>query len=129
MAYTGHDHQVCFTCVTRNSSILEWSSTEYIESNIQIYNSTLGTDVLRGTAHAVLISITVKYGVLEIESELCIQISASTQYSTATVQCSNNDQGTDESITFNITGMIIFLGIKYSDVPRSFQCSTCTVTS
>ena len=99
------EEEVVFTCVTRFSNILQWSSREYIGEdgyNIQIYNGTLGTDVRRGNAHATLVRAEIENGVLVLVSELRIQVS--TQYPTATIQCDNNGHGARESIMCNSIG-------------------------
>ena len=95
------EQEVVFTCVTRFSNVLQWSSSEYIGNdghNIQIYNGTLGTDVTRGSARAILVRAATENGVLVLVSELRIEVS--TLYPTAIIQCDNNGHGASRSITF-----------------------------
>ena len=101
------EEEVVFTCMTRFSNILQWSSREYIGGdgyNIQIYNGTLGTDVRRGSTHATLVRAEIENGVLVLVSELRIRVS--TQYPTATIQCDNNGHGARESITFGMCHIV-----------------------
>ena len=101
------EEEVIFTCTTRFSNILQWSSREYIGGdgyNIQIYNGTLGTDVRRGSTHATLVRAEIENGVLVLVSELRIRVS--TQYPTATIQCDNNGHGARESITFGMCHIV-----------------------
>ena len=96
--------EVVFTCTIRHSNVLEWSSNEYIDSdgyNIQIYNGTLGTDVRRDSAHAILVRAALEDGVLVLVSELRIRTSA--LYPRATIQCSNNGHGSSQTITFSMS--------------------------
>ena len=106
------EEEIIFTCTTRGSSILQWSSIEYIDSdgyNIQIYNSTLGNDVQRGSAHATLVRAAIENGVLVLVSELRIRVS--TLHPIATIECNNNGHGSSQTITFNSIGTIFLPGI------------------
>ena len=95
--------EIIFTCTTRQSSILQWSSSEYIDSDgysIQVYNSTLGNDVRRGSAHATLVRAAFENGVPVLVSELHIRVS--TLYPTASIQCDNNGHGSSQTIRFGM---------------------------
>ena len=108
VAYGGEE--IVFTCTTRYSNLLQWSSNEYIGSdgyNIQVFNGTLGTDVRRGSAHATLVRAAFENGVLVLVSEL--RIRASTMHPTASIQCDNNGRGSSQTIRFNSIGTILFL--------------------
>ena len=98
------EQEVVFTCITRHSDVLQWSSNEYISSegrSIQIYhNSTLWKGVSGGNACAMLVSTTIENGVIVMVSEL--RITVSTQYPTATVQCDDNDHRSKQNITFGM---------------------------
>ena len=106
------EQEIVFTCTTRGSSILQWSSNEYISrdgNNIQVYNGTLGSDVQRGSAHATLVRASFESGVLVLVSELRIRVS--TLHPTATVECNNNGHGSSRTITFNSIGTTFLPGI------------------
>ena len=98
------EQEIVFTCTTRQSSILQWSSSEYIDSDgysIQVYNSTLGNDVRRGSAHATLVRASIENRVPVLVSEL--RIRTSTLHPTATIECNNNGHGSHRTITFGIS--------------------------
>ena len=100
---------VIFTCVTKNSSILEWQSDEHIGTDgddIQIYS--VGsrdnvTSVTIQTTYATRVSVTVENGITVMESQLFI--TASDRFPTSSVTCRINGQGPVEVISFNTTGM------------------------
>ena len=102
--------RVVFTCVIRNSTLLEWQSNDYIGingDNIQIYSvgsRTLNvTSVTIPTTYATRVNVTVEDGVPVIVSQLFI--TASEQFPTSSVTCRINGQGPQETISFNTTGM------------------------
>ena len=102
--------RIIFTCVTRNSSILEWQSNEHIGTDgddIQIYS--IGsrvnvTSVTIPTTYATRDSVTVENGITMIVSRLFI--TASDHFPTSSVTCRINGQGPVKTITFNTTGMV-----------------------
>ena len=100
---------VVFTCVTRNSSILEWQSDEHIGTDgddIQIYSvgSRVNvTSVTIPTTYATRVSVTVENGVTVIVSQLLI--TASDRFPTSSVTCRINGQGPVKTISFNTTSM------------------------
>ena len=99
--------RVIFTCVTKNSSILEWQSDEHIGTDgddIQIYS--VGsrdnvTSVTIPTTYATRVNVTVENGITVIES--CLFITASDHFSTSSVTCRINGQGPVKTIFFNTT--------------------------
>ena len=101
--------RVVFTCVTKNSSILEWQSDEHVGTDgddIQIYS--VGdrdnvTSVTIPTTYATRVSVTVENGITVIVSWLFI--TASERFSTSSVTCQINSQGPVKTISFNTTGM------------------------
>ena len=117
--------EIVFTCTTLSSNILQWNSSEYIgrNSHIQVYNGTLGTDVRRGSAHAILVRAAIEDGVLVLVSEL--RIRASTLHSTATVQCDNNGHGSYRTITFGISPNYIILCVQCTMYLSTYKCSHC----
>ena len=106
--------EIVFTCTTRYSNLLQWSSDEYIGSdgyNIQVFNGTLGTDVRRGSANATLVLATIENGVLVLVSELRIRTSA--LHPTASIQCNNNGHGSSRTITFSMSTKLMTLSMVY----------------
>ena len=101
---------VVFTCTTRKSSILEWSSDHYIGNSgeiLQLLSVNCLTTEVRSTidsnTFATCLSVTQENGVTVIVSELRITVSAA--FTTSTVNCSNNGLGSSDSIIFHIQGI------------------------
>ena len=102
------EQRIIFTCVTRNSTILEWQSNEYIGTDgddIQIYS--VGdrdnvTSVTIPTTYAIRDSVAVENGITVIVSRLFI--TASEQFPTVSVTCRINHDGPRQTISFSITG-------------------------
>ena len=109
LAYPGQ--RVTFTCVTRNSTILEWRSNEHVGTDgddIQIYsvgNRDNVTSVTIPTTYATRFSVTMENGVTVIVSRLFI--TASNRFPSSSVTCGINSLGPRQTISFNTTGMII----------------------
>ena len=103
--------QVIFTCVVRNSTILEWQSNEHIGTDgddIQIYS--VGprnnvTSVTIPTTYATRVSVTMENGITEIVSQLFI--TTADRFPTSSVTCGINTLGPRKTISFNTTGMAI----------------------
>ena len=101
--------RVVFTCVTENSSILEWQSNEHIGTDgddIQIYSvgSRVNvTSVTIPTTYATRVSVTMENGVTVIVSRLFI--TASDHFPTSSVTCRINGLGPVKTIFFNTTGI------------------------
>ena len=99
---------IVFTCVTRNTTLLEWRSNDYIgEGSHDIQISSAGDSNVtslsnRGT-YAIQVSVSVENGVTVIVSQLFI--TASEQFPISSVTCHINGQGPQETISFNTTGM------------------------
>ena len=101
--------RVIFTCMTKNSSILEWQSDEHIGTDgddIQIYS--IGsrvnvTSVTIPTTYATRVSVTVENGITMIVSQLFI--TASDRFQTSSVTCRIDGRGPVKTISFNTTGM------------------------
>ena len=115
LAYPGQ--RVIFTCVTRNSTILEWRSNEHVGidgDDIQIYS--VGsrdnvTSVTIPSTYASRISVTMENGVTVIVSQLII--TASNRFPTSSVTCGINSLGPRQTISFNTTGMAT-IHVQYS---------------
>ena len=104
---------IVFTCTTRNSTILEWQSNEYIGTdgdNIQIYSVGSRDNVTsfsNPNTYAIRVSVIVENGITEIESQLIII--ASDRFPTSSVTCQVNSYGPRQTISFNTTGMLLNL--------------------
>ena len=109
------EQPITFTCVTRGSGILEWSSPEYIgeEITIQLVSvNCVGTNTSSSNKLAVATCKNVinDYGVEVIESELYIK--ASELFPMSTVTCINNARGSSDSIQFQaVDGKLWFLAV------------------
>ena len=99
------EQPITITCVTRNSQILAWESTDYIGGRSQITftsnNQPDSTDTSRNGAVAILISVTSDNGELVITSELLINIT--TRSIMSSVTCHNVDSGQTDNIVFHRT--------------------------
>ena len=99
------EQPITITCVTRNSQILAWESTDYIGGRSQITftsnNQPDSTDTSRNGAVAILISVTSDNGELVITSELLINIT--TRSIMSSVTCHNIDIGQTDNIVFHRT--------------------------
>ena len=108
------EQKIVFTCTTRYSDILQWSSIEYISSEGQTIeirlNNTLMKGVSKGNACAQLTNFTVVDGVMTMESELYITVSS--QYPTATVSCDNGGHGSKKSITFGMFQAPVTISVR-----------------
>ena len=99
--------RVMFVCVTWNTSILEWHSNEYINRygvDIQIYNVGSRNNVSSRTiptTYATRVSSSVEDGVTVIVSRLFI--TASEQYPNSSVTCRRYGQGSNKTISFEVT--------------------------
>ena len=109
LSYT--QQRIIFTCVTRNSTILEWRSNQHIGTDgddIQIYgvgNRVNVTSVTIPTTYATRVSVTIKNpGITVIVSQLFI--TASNRFPTSSVTCGINGQGPRQTISFNTIGTI-----------------------
>ena len=93
-----------FTCVTRGSSILAWSSDEFIGDDVQLEFTSLdapGSTIHSGATFATLISITIEN---EVVLKSTLQITASSQFPTSSVACRHIDSGRINSTTFSVAG-------------------------
>ena len=103
--------RVVFTCVTRNTTILEWESNDYIGEgghDIQIFsagdNKLNVTSLSNPDTYATRVSVIVEDGVTVIVSQLFI--TASEQFPTSSVTCRIDGQGPRKTISFNILGIL-----------------------
>ena len=106
---TAYPQQVItFTCITRRSSVLSWSSDDYIGLDgalltflafepIGTTKSSINSDTV-----AMLVSNGNENGETVLESTL--QITVSSQFPMSSVACHNTASGTVNSITFHIPG-------------------------
>ena len=98
-----------FTCVTRNTTLLEWQSTDYVGTggnDIQI--SSVGdrdnvTSLTNPNTYATRDSVAEENGVTVIVSRLFI--TASEQFPTSSVTCRIDGLGPQAIIYFNTTGI------------------------
>ena len=101
--------EIIFTCVTRNTTILVWESTDYIGeggNDIQIISagdSNMTTSLSNPDTYATRVSVSVEDGVTVIVSQLFI--TASEQFPTSSVTCRRYGQDPRKTIFFNTTGM------------------------
>ena len=102
--------RIIFTCVTRNSTILEWQSDEHIGTDgddIQIYsvgNRINVTSVTIPTTYATRVNVTMENpGITVIVSQLII--TASDRFPISSVTCGIKGLGPRQTITFNTIGM------------------------
>ena len=94
-----------FTCATRHSGILEWSSHQYIGDGIilQLLSvNCIGTNKSRKLAVATCKDIIYEYGIEVIKAELYQE--ASVQFPTSTITCTNNGRGSSSSVQFQTVG-------------------------
>ena len=102
--------KVVFTCVTWNTTILEWRSNDYIgEGSHDIQISSAGDNnvtrsLLNPDTYATRVSVSVEDGVAVIVSQLFI--TATEQFPTSSVTCRINGQGPRQIISFNILGIL-----------------------
>ena len=129
LAYPGQ--RVVFTCVTRNSTILEWQSDEHVGTDgddIQIYSvgSRVNvTSVTIPTTYAIRDSVSMENGITEIVSQLII--TASDRFLISSVTCGINSLGPRQTISFNTTGMsTIHLTLLLYILFESFHHFVCT---
>ena len=96
---------ITFTCMTRESQILEWFSEEYIgtgRDRLQILSeSNRNTSSITPDVIATRISVTTENGIVVIVSEL--RIVASIEYPNATVSCGNGSPK-KVNVTFQTVG-------------------------
>ena len=97
---------VIFTCITKNSTILEWHSNEHIGTggdSIPIYSIDSRVNVTSGgnpNTYATRVSADVVDGITVIVSQLHIIASVP-----SSVTCRINGQGASNTIAFGITGL------------------------
>ena len=97
--------KVTFTCVARNTTLLEWISEEYIGPDgdlLPIASSGIARNRTRGTTVATRVGVDVTDGITTITSQL--HIITSEHFPTSSVICGINGQGPRHRITFNTTG-------------------------
>ena len=116
IAYPGQ--QVIFTCVTRNTDILEWRSDEHIGrdgDSLQLLSidsaGTVKSNTRNPSTFAVLVSVSVDNRVRVIVSELHIRVSS--QFPVSSVTCGDSGLRTNSTIPFHISGKhLILSGLK-----------------
>ena len=110
--YARPGQRVTFTCETRDTSVLEWYSDEYIGrggDRIQILRNGDGSNQTRfgGETVATTVSVNTYSGVTVIVSQL--HIMTLEQIPTSLVTCAINGQGPRKVISFATTGMKIII--------------------
>ena len=97
---------VTFTCWTKGSSLMGWSSKEYIgEGGVRfefVSVDWVGTTRSAGQTVARLSNVSNVSGLITMVSEL--QISVQSVYQIATIKCHNFGNNTAKTISFQITG-------------------------
>lgn len=104
------DQVIVFTCITRDSLILEWYSNEYIGTGghrLQLVSvNCIGaneTSDIPGTS-ATCLNVTKENNETVIVSQLLVR--AYLQIPASTVTCNNNGHGSNKSVTFQTEGKI-----------------------
>ena len=95
---------VTFTCVARNTTLLEWISEDYIGPDgdlLPIASSGVARNRTRGTTVATRVGVDVTDGITTITSQL--HIIASERFPTSSVTCGINGQGPRHRIIFSTT--------------------------
>ena len=127
-----HGDSVIFTCTTKGSQLLAWSSIEYINGDLNRKRIVFSSDQMTGT-----LSIPNDYtsaqltnvhddvnGRPVIESQLNITIQKTTQNSS--ISCHHVGSGLNETISFKLSGKGLHL--KSACVEKSLPCwSLCTI--
>ena len=122
-----HEQVVIFTCITRGSPTLAWSSNDYIGSGLLVeFLSINDQGETRSYNNGTIATLTYKRvdgSVFVLESTLRIQ--ASRMYPTSTVSCHNVGQDSRDDITFHVLGKKIFLVTfsLFSDLLCMFKSS------
>ena len=113
-SYAEPSESVVFSCITRDSHVVEWFSNEYIGTggdgislqSFNCLNSNVTSDVYP-TTRATCVRVTTENGVTVIESEL--RIVAALERPIAAVVCTNNGLGSTKTISFITLGKNIIL--------------------
>ena len=98
---------VVFTCVTNGSSILVWSSDDYIGNQRDITFTIVDSPGLilhSGTTVATLVSVT---GDREVVLESTLEIIASSQFPMSSVACRDVDNGRINQTSFQVSGEFV----------------------
>ena len=104
--YAYSEQRVIFTCISSNSTILEWQSGEHIGTggdSIPIYSVGPRVNVTSGgnpNTYATRVDVSTKSGVTVIVSQLHI-----IAFVPSSVTCRINGQGPRSQIPFSITGL------------------------
>lgn len=105
-AYNGQE--ITFTCTTRDSQILSWSSDDYIGRGIQLEfiavdrtSSSIQSTVNSNTT-ATLVSVNDDNGIVILESTL--RIIASSRFPSSSINCHHIGSGQTNSSTIQVTG-------------------------
>ena len=130
VAYSGQ--VLVFTCITRDSLILEWYSDEYIGTGgarlqlLAVNCTCVGSNVTGATqgTYATCLTVTEENNEKVIISQL--RVIASVQTPASTVTCYNNVHGLNESVTFQTTGKIeVFVCVVQGGGDRVYHfCKT-----
>ena len=101
---------MAFMCVTGDSSILAWSSDDYIGGGVLVEFLSINIQgAIRTYNNETIATLTYKHvdgPIFVLESTL--HILASRMHSTSTVSCHNVDQNLREDITFRVLGKNFF---------------------
>ena len=103
---TAYPQQVInFTCVTRGSPVLAWSSDDYIGDGVFLEFSSVvpvGTTLraVNSDTVAVLVDVSMESGVTVLESTL--QITVSSQFSSSSVACLSPLGGISSTTSFRV---------------------------
>ena len=106
MAYNGQE--ITFTCITRGSLIISWSSDDYIGRGLQLEfisvdqtQSSIQSTVNSNTI-ATLVNVHVENGIVILESTLRIIVSS--QFSSSSINCHHIGSGRMNSSTIQVSG-------------------------
>ena len=105
--YACPTEELCFTCETRGSRILVWSSEEYIGRLGERLGCTCSSQTTTVDPNTVAIcsntsTCSSDTGEITIVSRLCIIVHNVSKDSTASMTCRNDDLEKEESITFQV---------------------------
>ena len=98
--------RITFTCVARNTTLLEWFSDDYVgpgHDHLPISSGGLARNQTRGSTVATRVHVDNDNGITVIVSQL--HIIASEEFPTSSVRCGVNGQGPHQDINFTTTGM------------------------
>jgi len=127
--YALPNQRVTFTCITRNATVLNWISTDYIGAGnfFPIPSVGIARNRTSGSAVATRLDTYVDSGSTVIISQL--HITASEQFPTSSVTCRINGEGPSETIDFITTETAVATTGETMDISESNDDSSIDGTS